>query len=180
MQRYCFQNGLMERYQTWDDLTAGALAFTAQWFRVALGDEVRERLIEADLRLPPYPEVPAALERLSARLDLYVLSMASRNMLESTHQNAGTRHLFRDIISGDRRQVYKPSRAAYQLGVDAIGLPGEAIGFVSSNSFDVVGSSSFGFTTFWVNRRDEPLDPLGPEPHWTGPDLLALAAEVGA
>jgi 2-haloacid dehalogenase len=180
MQRYCFQNGMMERYQSWDELTDSALTFSARWFDVELDDDAREALIEADLHLPPFPDVPAALERLSARFDLYVLSMASQSMLDATQKRAGTARFFERIISGDSRRVYKPSKSAYQLGVDTIGLPRDAIGFVSSNSFDVVGSANFGLTTFWVNRRDEPLDVLGPEPDWSGPDLLALADELGA
>jgi 2-haloacid dehalogenase len=175
MQRYCFQNGMMERYQSWDELTGNALTYTANVFGVTLDDAARARLIEEDLQLPPFPEVPGALERLSRRLDLYVLSMASHNMLAHTQANAGTARFFKKIISGDSRRVYKPAKSAYQLGVDAIGRPRDAIGFVSSNSFDVIGAVNFGYTTFWINRTGEPLDELGPRPHWTGPDLGALA-----
>jgi 2-haloacid dehalogenase len=179
MQRYCFQNGMMERYQTWDELTGNALTYTANCFQVALDDALRARLLDADLHLPPFPEVPSALERLSRRFDLYVLSMASQNMLTRTQGNAGTLRLFKKIISGDARRVYKPSKSAYQLGVDEIGLPRDAIGFVSSNSFDVIGAVNFGYTTFWINRTGEPLDELGPRPHWTGADLAALADTLG-
>ena len=143
-------------------------------------DPVRSALIEEDLRLPAFSEVPAALERLSRRADLYVLSMASHSMLERSQINAGTRHFFKGIISGERRRVYKPSKSAYRLGVDEIGRNRREIGFVSSNSFDVIGAVNFGFTTFWVNRGGEPLDELGPRPHWTGSDLGALADLLGA
>ena len=175
MQRYCFQNGMMERYQSWDELTANALTYTANCFGVSLDDAARAALIEEDLRIPPFPDVPLALERLSRCAELHVLSMASRGMLERTQENAGTRHFFKSITSGERYRVYKPSRSAYQIGVDAIGRPRDEIGFVSSNSFDVIGAVNFGFTTFWVNRSGEPLDELGPRPDWTGPDLTALA-----
>ena len=175
MQRYCFQNGMMERYQTWDELTRSALSYSANWYGVTLSDTVQRQLIAADLRLPPYPEVAAALERLSSRFQLFVLSMASHNMLLETQRHAGTEHYFTGIISGDQRRVYKPSKSAYQLGVDEIGLPREKIGFVSSNSFDVIGAANFGYTTFWVNRSGEPLDELGLRPHWIGRDLLQLA-----
>ncbi len=175
MQRYCFQNGLMERYQGWDELTANALTYTARVFGLALDDALREQLIQEDLSLPPFPEVPAALERLAARLDLFVLSMASRHMLEHAHAKAGTRQHFVKIISGEARKVYKPAKAAYRMGVDEIARPREQIGFVSGNSYDVIGAVNFGFTTFWINRTGEPLDVLGPEPHWTGSDMQALA-----
>jgi len=76
---YCWLNGMMERHQTWDDLTKRALAYVCEKRDLALADDLHERLIEADLLLPPYHEVPAALARLAACFDLYVLSMGSAN-----------------------------------------------------------------------------------------------------
>jgi hypothetical protein len=55
-------------------LTKRALAYVCEKRNLALADDLHERLIEADLLLPPYPEVPAALARLAARFDLYMLS----------------------------------------------------------------------------------------------------------
>ena len=51
----------------------------------------------------------------------------------------------------------------------------EEIGFVSGNSFDVVGSASFGYPTFWINRTSEPLDVLGLEPDLIVSNLDELA-----
>ena len=48
------------------------------------------------------------------------------------------------------------------------------IGFVSSNSFDVIGAAAYGFRTIWVNRTAAPLDQLGQPPHLTVADLAEL------
>ena len=175
IQRYCFLNGLMERYQTWDEMTARALTFAAQSLGLSVGDAFHARLIETDLTLPPYPEVPQALARLAANRKLYVLSMASRNMLETTQRNAGTLQYFTKIISCEDRAVYKPAKSAYELGLAESGLSRQQMGFVSSNSFDVAGSVNFGYPTFWLNRTGEPLDGLGLEPDLEVSDLDALA-----
>jgi 2-haloacid dehalogenase len=46
-------------------------------------------------------------------------------------------------------------------------LAPESIGFVSSNSFDIIGATAFGFRTFWVNRAANPLDELDLTPTMT-------------
>ena len=180
IKEYCFLSGMMERYITWDELTERALTFVAKARGLEVTKDLHDRLIEADLTLPPYPEVPAALERLAAKFDLYVLSMGSPTMIETSQANAGVRRFFKKIISAQPHKVYKPSARAYDLGVREIGLPKEAIGFVSSNSFDVMGSANYGYPTFWVNRSGAPLDELGPKADLEVKDLAELATALGA
>ena len=84
------------------------------------------------------------------------------------------------MISTEPLKLYKPGRPSYDAGVQAIGRPKAEIGFVSSNSFDVIGAKSYGFPTFWVNRGGAPLDELGPEPDLIAADLEALATALGA
>ena len=175
IQRYCFMNGLMERYQSWDEMTQEALTFAARSLGLSVDDDFHARLIAADLQLPPYPEVPEALARLASKRKLYVLSMASTNMLETTQKNANTLQYFTKIISCQNSAVYKPAKSAYQLGISESGFSKEQIGFVSGNSFDVVGSVSFGYPTFWINRINAPLDVLGLEPDLVVSNLDELA-----
>jgi len=41
-------------------------------------------------------------------------------------------------------------------------VDGDALGFVSSNSWDVSGAASAGLTTFWIQRQaGEPAEELG-------------------
>jgi 2-haloacid dehalogenase len=180
IKKYCWLSGLMERYLTWDDITKRALTFAGKSLSLDVTDELHEKLIAADLILSPFPEVPAALERLAAKLDLYVLTMASTWMVEASQKNAGVEHLFKKVISSEPHQAYKPGNKAYDLGVDEIGLPKEQIGFVSGNSFDVMGAAHYGFPVFWINRTGRPLDELGPQPDWIGRGLDEMATVLGA
>lgn len=180
IKKYCWLSGMMERYLTWDDLTKRALVFSGKSLGLEITDELFDRLIQADLLLPPFPEVPAALERLAAKFDLYVLSMASQWMIEASQKNAGVEKLFKKVISAEPHRIYKPGNASYDLGVREIGRAKEEIGFVSSNSFDVMGGANYGFPTFWINRTGGPLDELGPQPDLVVRDLAELATELGA
>ncbi len=180
IKKYCWLSGLMERYLTWDDITGRALTFAGKSLSLDVTAHLHQKLIEADLILPPYPEVPAALARLAAKRDLYVLTMASAWMVEASQKNSGVDKYFKKVISAEPHGAYKPATAAYDLGVREIGLPREQIGFISSNSFDVMGGAHYGFPTFWLNRTGVPLDELGPQPDLVVKDLAELATVLGA
>jgi 2-haloacid dehalogenase len=61
----------------------------------------------------------------------------------------------------DEIRIYKPSPRVYELASKQLGTAAQETGFVSSNSWDVAGAASFGLTTFWINRGNEPADELG-------------------
>ena len=50
----------------------------------------------------------------------------------------------------------------YALFNAAFGLPAREILFVSSNGWDAIGATWFGYTTLWVNRAGAPLEQLDP------------------
>jgi len=43
--------------------------------------------------------------------------------------------------------------------------------FVSSNAWDALGATWFGFQTLWVNRQGLPPEAIGPAPQHMGRDL---------
>ena len=179
-QRYCFQNGMMERHIPWSELVKAAFKFSCAELGMSVGDDLRDRWIEADTRLPVYAEAPTALPRLAARFDLYVLSMATPWMIEKSQANAGIAGHFKGLISAEPFKVYKPGRAAYELGVRKIGVAADEVAFVSGNSFDVLGSKNYGDPTVWVRRYGQALDDLGLEPDLIVKDLNEMAVSLGA
>jgi 2-haloacid dehalogenase len=68
-------------------------------------------------------------------------------------------------------QRYKTDPAAYALGPRAFGLPARDILFVSSNGWDAIGATWFGYTTLWVNRSRMPLEALDTHPTHVGATL---------
>jgi len=46
--------------------------------------------------------------------------------------------------------------------------------FVSSNAWDALGATWFGFKTLWINRQNLPYEALGPRPDYAGPDLTKV------
>ena len=81
---------------------------------------------------------------------------------QAAAESAGIAQILDAIISVEAVQIFKPSPRVY--GLIAERLPGDpdAVGFVSSNSWDIAGSGSAGLTTFWIQRSaTEPQEELG-------------------
>lgn len=175
LKEYCWLSGLMERYRPWDELTEQSLTYACKALSLDVPKDLHRKLMDADLLLPPFPEVPQALATLASRYSLVVLTMASAWMVERSLEHTGLRKHFQRVISGESIKTYKPSKRVYEMASQELGMPKEQIGFVSGNSFDVIGSKNFGYPTFWLNRVGELLDELDPKPDLITRDLAELA-----
>jgi 2-haloacid dehalogenase len=60
------------------------------------------------------------------------------------------------VLSVDTIRIYKPRREVYAMCSDALGIAPAEIAFVSSNRWDVMGATAFGFRAAWVNRGRMP------------------------
>lgn len=163
---YTWLLSLMNRYEDFDQVTAKALRFACRALNLPYEEIQQTQLLAAYLHLETYPEVKQALAAL-AGYPLAILSNGSPPMLEPLVANAGLQGTFAHVLSVDELKIYKPSPQVYRLAVNKLGLEPAAIGFVSSNSFDIVGATAFGLRTFWVNRAANPLDELGFVPAMT-------------
>lgn len=162
---YTWLSSLMGRYKDFWQLTSAGLRFACESQGVEPDEEAIRDLMEDYLRLTPHPEVPSALEALSAKLPLAILSNGSPEMLLKVTQYNGLAPRFKAVISVHELGIFKPAPQVYQLAVDKLGIPKERIGFVSSNSWDANGAKAFGFQVFWINRFNRPPERLGLDPN---------------
>ena len=170
---YTWQRSLMQRYVPFSQVTREALAYSCAALGLDMGQHA-EALMGEYLRLSPFPEVPAALERL--KMKRAILSNGSPDVLDPLVRNSGLR--FDAVLSVDELKVYKPAPQVYELAVRRLKVPKERIGFVSSNCWDALGAKSFGFRVYWINRGGAPLDPLGFRPDAELRSLAELPDEV--
>jgi len=170
---YTWLLSLMGRYEDFWQVTERALRFACRALHLPCDSAQQARLMEAYFYLAPYPEVHQALAGL-ADYPLAILSNGSPRMLTAAVSNANLLGTFAQLISVDEVGLYKPNPQVYQLAVEKLRLEAGLIGFVSSNSFDIIGAASFGFRTYWVNRAANPLDELGFVPDMTISKLTDL------
>jgi 2-haloacid dehalogenase len=122
-----------------------------------LTSETRAHLLAAYRKMATFPEVPGLLQRLKREgKPLAILSNGDPDMLADAVSSAGLNGVFDAVISVVDAATFKPATAVYQLAVDRLKTPANAIGFVSSNRWDVAGATAFGFETYWLNRANMP------------------------
>ena len=163
---------LSGRYQPFWDLTRAGLRTAAAALRLPLSVEAEEQLMNQYRHLSAFPENRDTLQALRARgVRCGCLSNGDPEMLAVALKSAGFAGLVDPVLSVHAVQRYKTAPEAYQLGPDAMGLTARQILFVSSNGWDAIGATWFGYTTLWVNRTGAALDALGTEPTRIGTRL---------
>lgn len=160
------------RYRPFWQLTRDALQVSAATLRLALDDAGADSLMNEYRHLSAFPENRAVLQSLAERgIRAGVLSNGDPDMLDVTLRSAGLIDLIDPILSVHATRRYKTDPAAYAIGPVALELPASEILFVSSNCWDAIGATWYGFTTLWINRADAPMERLGTEPTRVGHSL---------
>ena len=120
--------------------------------------------------LKPFPDVIAALERLSKRYKLVILSNGDRDMLEAAKPHIG--FPMDMTVSVQEAGYFKPHWKTYATAERLISERWPTIErsgclFVANHAFDCIGAKSHGFRAAFVDRRKRPY---GQSPHQ--PDLI--------
>jgi 2-haloacid dehalogenase len=158
--QYTWLRSLQGKHADFWQVTGDALDFALE----TLGLEaaaLRGRLMDAYRTLEAFPEVPEVLERLKRKgIATAILSNGSREMLQSAISGARIGGLLDAVLSVEEVGVYKPHPKVYQLAVDRLGIPRQAISYQSSNAWDAWAASAFGMRVVWCNRYAQPRERL--------------------
>jgi len=174
---YTWLRSLMGRYEDFWQVTEAALIFACRSLGLDCPPATREKLMDSYLHLDPFPEVRQALQSL-VRYKLAILSNGSPRMLAAAVENTGLKAVFADVISVDEVKIFKPSPRVYELAARHLNVPQGAIGFISSNFWDIAGAKSFGLWTCWINRSKAPEEELGVRPDAIIGSLAELEKEL--
>ncbi len=131
-----------------------------------------DQLMSQYHHLAAYPENREVLTALKARgVPTGILSNGDPAMLAMAVKSAGLSDVLDHVISVDGVRKYKTHPDAYALGESACELPAASILFVSSNSWDALAATWYGYQTLWVNRQNAPFEELGTQPTRVGTSL---------
>jgi 2-haloacid dehalogenase len=174
---YAFASAIMDRYETFDEITGRAAAFAAEKFGVPLAPQQRAALVSAWERVLPYPDAVAALEAVRARgLACCVLTNGTPATATAALTHAGMESAIDTLLSVDSVKVYKPDPRVYALATGHYATTPDRLVFVTSNAWDATGAAAFGFRVAWCNRAGAPAETFGPPPEWTLAGLGELPA----
>ena len=138
---------------------------------------------------PAFPDSAEALQRLSQRYRLIILSNVDRTSFAGSNERLGVD--FTSILTAQDIGSYKPDPrnfAALDAEVARLGVPRERHLHVAQSLFhDHVPAKAAGLPTVWINRRHAnpgrgatPTPTADVSPDWTFPSMTAFADAMGA
>ncbi len=162
-------DALVDRGHTpYREIGRRALGYTLERAGISHTDEEVRALVAEIERLKPFEDAVEALQRLSRRYRLAVLSNGDPDMLENAKPYIG--FAFDEMISVADAGYFKPHYRAYQNAAERLGVEPGRILHVANHAFDCIGAKAAGMRTAFVNRRHRPY---GKTPHQ--PDLTVFS-----
>ena len=153
---YSWTLTLAGRYEDFWTLTGRALDFALARFP-SVDRALKPRLMDAYRTLDAFADAGAILRTLKARgHSTAILSNGSTAMLSAAVDAARLGGDLDAVLSVDRVRMYKPRAEVYRLVTDHFGIAPADVMFVSSNRWDVMGATAFGFRAAWINRGRMP------------------------
>jgi 2-haloacid dehalogenase len=161
-----------EHYRPFWELTRAGLRYAALRLGLNMQAAAEDQLMNQYRHLSAFPENKPVLQALHDRgVRAGILSNGDPDMLAVAIKSAGFDNLVDPVLSVHPIKRYKTDPQAYALGPQALQLPARDILFVSSNGWDAIGATWFGYTTLWVNRAGLPVEQLDTQPTRTGSTL---------
>jgi len=132
-----------------------------------------EFLVAQIEKLEPFSEVPAALDRLSGKYRLAILSNGDRDMLEAAKPFIG--FAFDATISVQEAGAFKPDHRTYAKAAEILGVGPSSVLFVANHAFDCIGAKASGMRAAFIDRRGRPFGQTPHQPDIVVRDMAALA-----
>lgn len=171
--------GGSQHYQPFWELTRAALEYSLASLGLVHNQGLIDELMSGYATLDPYSECEEVLCAVRALgLPAAILSNGSPEMLRSAADSSGLLPYLDHLISVDGVRQFKTHPACYELASKTLNIPTQELLFVSSNAWDALGATWYGFQTCWVNRQNLPLERLGPPPHHSCFDLQGIPAVI--
>jgi 2-haloacid dehalogenase len=173
-----FENSMIDallgrEHTSYRAIGEAAVAFVMDRAGIAYTADEVTALVAAIERLRPFPEVPAALDRLRTRYRLVVLSNGDPDMLETAKRYHGI--AFDQVISVAVAGAFKPHFATYSKAAELAGVAPDRVLFVANHAFDCVGAKAAGMRTAFIDRRRRPFGATAYPPDMIVPSMTELA-----
>jgi 2-haloacid dehalogenase len=155
-------------------------ALRAEVARRRLDERRIDEALARARRLPPFPDVRPALERLRASaLRLAVLTNSGAAAGRQTLEAAGLDGYFEAILGVDAVRMFKPHPDTYGHALHALGSPEPAtVLMVAVHAWDLAGAKHAGLQTALVRRGGEPVPAVFPEPDLVVDSMAGLAGQL--
>lgn len=173
-----FENSMIDAllhttHTSYREIGQRAVAYTMDRAGITYTQDEVSDLVEAIVRLKPFADVPAALDRLRKRFRLAVLSNGDPDMLEAARAHHGI--AFDEMISVAQAGSFKPHVVTYTFAARHMGVAPNEVLFIANHAFDCIGAKSAGMRTAFIDRRRRPFGGTPHQPDIVVSDMAELA-----
>jgi 2-haloacid dehalogenase len=168
---------IQEEYRSYRQILSLSLKEAFYRFSIPYHDDDGEKLADSVSTWPLFADTRAALERLSERSKLVMISNVDNDIIRKTVLSIGVG--FRLVVTAQDARAYKPSTKPFELALTKLRCKPKEILHVSSGfRYDIPPAHKLGLRTAWINRKHEkkPAD-LGPDFEFVGLTQLADSLE---
>jgi 2-haloacid dehalogenase/putative hydrolase of the HAD superfamily len=124
----------------------------------------------------PFPDTNIALERLSQKFRLGILSNIDDDLLQATLSHFTVE--FTMVVTAQQVRSYKPGLAHFNEALRRVGQD-RLLHAAQSYYHDVVPATKLRIPVAWINRKGEQAERGGAQPTYEVPNLTALADVLG-
>lgn len=168
-----------KHYLPFWELTIRALRYVCKRLKIDLSLSNETKLMDQYAKLIAFEDSQSVLMKIKEKgLSTAILSNGSRAMLDTVVLSNQLKSYLDKVLSVEAVKLFKTSAQSYQILEDAFPVKREEILFVSSNAWDAVGASWFGFDVFWVNRQNMPFEEIGNQPKFEGASLTEVLSVI--
>lgn len=174
---YSWTLTLAGQYQDFWTLTERALDYALARFP-SVDKAIKPGLLDAYFSLDAFADARPTLEILKERGHrTAILSNGSPKMLAAAVAAARMESVLDQVLSVDAIRIYKPRPDVYALVTNVFAVAPADVIFVSSNRWDIMGATAFGFRSVWINRAGLPEEYPDQAP-WRVIDTLSALPSV--
>jgi 2-haloacid dehalogenase len=166
-------------YVPFTDIGSAVMKMLADTRGIKIQDADRKELVEKFSTMPPYPEVPAALQKLrTAGFRLFTLTDNLPEVQTRQLEHGGIVDFFERRFSADGVKHHKPSPQAYGYVARELGVEPSQLCLIACHTWDTLGAVAAGWKAALIKRIGNDLLGVGPQPQIVGANLNDVADQL--
>ncbi|MFX1603103.1 MAG: HAD family hydrolase [Promethearchaeota archaeon] len=171
-------------YKSQYDLVKDATRTTAEVLELSISEDLLEKGTQyfRQLHLEMSDLMPGANELLSSLkahgTKLAVLTNSFEGHVDIILEDLGVAPYFDVTVDGSDVEAYKPMRQPFEYSLQKLGVSSDDSLMIGDEFYsDIVGASSVGLSTVWVNWRERNIDELMSKYDGVSPDVVVDSLE---
>ena len=166
-------------YVPFTDIGSAVMKMLADTRGIKIQDADRKELVEKFSTMPPYPEVPAALQKLrKAGFRLFTLTDNLPEVQTRQLEHGGIVDFFERRFSADGVKHHKPSPQAYGYVASELGVEPSQLCLIACHTWDTLGAVAAGWKAALIKRVGNDVQGVGPQPQIVGANLNDVADQL--